>query len=62
MKRFHSLLLLLLLSTFVFAQYPSLEAFLKEQPQIKSIEKLETTDFFSEKYKINISINRSFNK
>ncbi|WP_167605283.1 S28 family serine protease [Maribellus sediminis] len=52
MKRFQLLLLLLLLSTFVFAQYPSLEAFLKEQPQVKSIEKLETNDFFNEKYKI----------
>ena len=52
MKRFQTLLLLLLLSTFVFAQYPSLEAFLKDQPQVKSIEKLETTDFFSEKYKV----------
>ncbi len=52
MKRIQALLLLVLLSSFALAQPSTLLQFLEKQPQVKSIEELETNDFFTEKYKI----------
>ena len=51
-KKINLLLVLFLISVITFAQHSSLETFLNEQAQIKSVEKLETTDFFTEKFKV----------
>lgn len=50
MKNLHLLVILLCISTLTFAQ--SLENFLKSQPEIKSVEKIEGNDFFVATYKV----------
>lgn len=50
MKKLHLLVILFLVSTLTFAQ--SLEVFLKAQPEIKSVEKIEGNEFFNSTYKI----------
>lgn len=52
MKKLQILLTLLLLSSIGFTQNNSLESFLKTQPEIKSVEQLESVDFFQTKYKV----------
>ncbi len=54
-RKINILLGLILISTITFAQSRSLEDFLKAQPQVKSVEKLETTDFFTEKFKVMVN-------
>jgi len=51
MKQLQFLVLFLLLSSLTFGQ-TSLENFLKAQPQIKSVEKIEGNNFFKRTYKI----------
>ncbi|MDX8338742.1 S28 family serine protease [Draconibacterium sp. IB214405] len=51
MKKFQFLLILLLLSALTFAQN-TLKGFLENQPEIKSVEQMDCTDFFAAKYKI----------
>jgi len=54
MKKLQILILLLFLSFLTFAQINTLEAFLNSQPQIKSVEKIQGNEFFSNTYKIMI--------
>lgn len=50
MKKLHILVILLLASTLTFAQ--TFENFLKSQPEIKSVEKIEGNIFFEATYKV----------
>ncbi len=52
MKKLHILLLLIFVTLFTFAQTSELEVFLKSQPQIKSVEKIQGNEFFRTTYKI----------
>ncbi len=54
MKKLILLSLLLISSTIILAQHATLEAFLKSQPQIKSVEKIPGNDFFEATYKVMI--------
>jgi hypothetical protein len=52
MKRLYILSTLIFVTLFTVAQTSQLEAFLKSQPQIKSVEKIESNNFFNATYKI----------
>lgn len=51
MKKLQLLLVLLLLSAVSFSQ-TTLKVFLERQPEVKSVEQIDCTDFFAAKYKI----------
>ncbi|AHW59043.1 PS-10 peptidase S37 [Draconibacterium orientale] len=51
MKKLQLLLVLLLLSAVSFSQ-TTLKVFLERQPEVKSVEQMDCTDFFAAKYKI----------
>lgn len=52
MKQLTFLFTLLLLTSIGVAQQPGIEAFLKAQPEIKSVEKIQGNDFFAATYKV----------
>ncbi|NQU53073.1 MAG: aminopeptidase [Bacteroidetes bacterium] len=52
MKKLQLILLLFFVSLLTFAQTTTLEEFLKAQPQIKSVEKIEGNEFFSVTFEI----------
>ena len=52
MKKLYILSILIFVALFTFAQTSDLEAFLKSQPQIKSVEKIKGNNFFETTYKI----------
>ncbi len=52
MKKLYILSILIFAGLFTFAQTSEFEAFLKSQPQIKSVEKIEGNNFFESTYKI----------
>jgi hypothetical protein len=52
MKKLHILISLLFVTLFAVAQTSELEEFLKSQPQIVSVEKIEGNSFFTATYKI----------
>ncbi|MDB4582799.1 peptidase [Draconibacterium sp.] len=54
MKKLQFLLISFLISSIAFTQPAALETFLKSQPQIKSIEKIEGNEFFTATYKIRV--------
>lgn len=54
MKKLHILIYLLFIVLFAGAQTSDIEAFMKSQPQIKSIEKIVGNSFFTATYKIMI--------
>jgi hypothetical protein len=55
MRKLQILLLLLFSSFFTFAQKLAIEDFLKTQPQIKSVEKIQGNEFFSATFKIMVN-------
>ena len=52
MKQLVLFVALLLAYSLSFAQETAIDAFLKAQPEIKSVEKIEGNDFFTSTYKI----------
>lgn len=52
MRKLYILSILIFAGLLTFAQTSEFEAFLKSQPQIKSVEKIEGNKFFESTYKI----------
>ena len=52
MRKLYILSILIFIGLFAFAQTSEFEVFLKSQPQIKSVEKVESNKFFNATYKI----------